>query len=190
MTLKVYAAPLRLLPVAEVSTPDVLKVLQPLWLKKPETAGFAAESRPCSMRPGAGHIDDRAPNPARWAGHLETLLPPPARLARGHHRAIMKRLSGQDSMAAMALRFLILTAARSGEVLGAVWNEIDLAAKVWTVPASRMKASRASIACRFPIRQPRSLRGLPRSGSGRSFFRDKSAGVRCRIWRSKCCFAG
>ncbi|MGB7046493.1 MAG: integrase, partial [Methylocella sp.] len=57
-------------------------------------------------------------------------------------RPFMKRLGGQDSVAALALRFLILTVARSGEVLGAMWQEIDLGAKVWIVPASRMKASR------------------------------------------------
>jgi integrase len=99
----------------------------------------------------AGHIDEHRSNPARWAGHLKMLLPPPARLPRGYHAAMayaaevpafMKRLSGQNSIAALALRFLILTAARTGEVLGARWAEIDLDAKVWTVTASRMKAGR------------------------------------------------
>lgn len=82
MTLKVYAAPLRPLPVAEISTQDVLKVLQPVWSTKPETASRLRgriEAVIDSARV-AGHLDDRAPNPARWAGHLEMLLPPPARL--------------------------------------------------------------------------------------------------------------
>ena len=161
MTLKVYAAPLRPLPVAEVSTQDVLKVLQPLWQAKPETASRLRgriEAVIDAAR-SAGHIDDRATNPARWAGHLEMLLPPPGRLARGHHRAMayqdlpafMKRLSGQDSVGALALRFLILTAARTGEVLGAAWQEFDLEGKVWTVPASRMKAAREH---RVPLSGP------------------------------------
>ncbi|MFZ0494983.1 MAG: site-specific integrase [Methylocella sp.] len=66
-------------------------------------------------------------------------------------RPFMKRLGGQDSVAALALRFLILTVARSGEVLGAMWQEIDLGAKVWIVPASRMKASREH---RMPLSEP------------------------------------
>jgi integrase len=161
MTLNVYAAPIRPLSVADVSTQDVLKVLQPLWLEKPETASRLRGRIQAVLDAArsAGHIDDRAPNPARWAGHLEMLLPPPARLARGHHRAMayvdmpafMKRLGGQDSIAAVALRFLILTAARSGEALGAAWDEIDLAAKVWTIPASRMKALREH---RIPLSEP------------------------------------
>jgi integrase len=152
MTLKVYAAPLRLLPVAEVSSQDVLKVLQPLWLEKPETA-LRLRGRIEAVLDAArtaGHIDDRAPNPARWSGHLEMLLPAPARLIRGHHEAMpyrdlpafMARLRGQDGMGAIALQFAILTAARSGEVRGATWSEIDLETRVWTVPASRMKSGR------------------------------------------------
>jgi integrase len=161
MTLKVYAAPLRPLPVAEVSTQDVLKVLQPLWQAKPETASRLRGRIEAVINAArsAGHIDDRAPNPARWAGHLEMLLPRPARLIRGHHAAMAyqdlpaftKRLSGNDSMAAMALRFLILTAARTGEVLGAAWQEFDLDGKVWTIPASRMKAGREH---RVPLSKP------------------------------------
>jgi integrase len=89
-------------------------------------------------------------NPARWDGHLKHLLAPPKKLARGHHAAMayadlpafMGELRRREATAALALEFLILTAARSGEVIGAGWSEIDLKAKLWTVPAARMKAGR------------------------------------------------
>jgi integrase len=161
MTLETYAAPLRALPVAEVSTQDILRVIQPIWQEKPETASRLRgriEAVLDSARV-AGHIPEREPNPARWSGHLEMLLPPPAKLARGHHAALayldlpafLTRLGGQEGMAALALRFLILTAARTGEALGARWDEIELDAKVWTIPASRMKAGREH---RVPLSKP------------------------------------
>src|SRR5687768_14342501 len=89
-------------------------------------------------------------NPARWRGHLDAILPKRARLTRGHHKAMafddvpkfMQDLRQREGVAARALEFLILTAARSGEVLGACWDEIDLDAKLWTVPRDRMKAGR------------------------------------------------
>ncbi len=161
MTLKVYGAPLRPLAASEVSTQDVLKVLQPIWTEKPETASRLRGRIEAVLDAArtAGHIDDRAPNPARWAGHLEMLLPRPVKLARGHHRAMayqdlpafMQRLGDQDGIAALALRFLVLTAARSGEVLGAAWDEFDFRANVWTVPAFRMKATREH---RVPLSGP------------------------------------
>ena len=150
MTLKTYAAPLRSLPVAEVDTAAVLGVLQPIWLAKPETAARlrgriervldAAKAR--GLRVGE--------NPARWRGHMDHLLPKRQKLTRGHHAALpyeeipafIAGLRKREAVAALALEFLILTAARSGEVLGARWQEIDIKAKVWTVPADRMKAGR------------------------------------------------
>jgi integrase len=150
MTLKIYAAPLRSLPVAQVDTAAVLGVLQPIWQAKPETASRlrgriervldAAKAR--GLRSGE--------NPARWRGHMDHLLPKRQKLTRGHHAALpydavpafIAGLRQRDAVAALALEFLILTAARSGEVLGARWGEIDLEAKVWNVPATRMKAAR------------------------------------------------
>jgi len=87
-------------------------------------------------------------NPALWRGHLRNVLPAHRRLGRGHHAAMpypdvpafVQELSGKEAMAARALEFLILTAARAGEVLGAAWGEIDLEKRLWTVPANRMKA--------------------------------------------------
>jgi integrase len=89
-------------------------------------------------------------NPARWRGHIDALLPRRSRLTRGHHKAMpfddvpafIGKLRAMGGVAPAALEFAILTAARSGEVLGAQWNEIDLDAQVWTVPASRMKSAR------------------------------------------------
>jgi len=152
MTLETYAASLRSTPVGEISTQDVLKVLEPIWTIKAETASRLRGRIEAVLDAArvAGHIDDRAPNPARWSGHLEMLLPRAGKLSRGHHAAMpyqdvsafLKHLQEAEGVAARALEFTILTAARSGESLGAQWSEIDFDAGTWTVPAERMKASR------------------------------------------------
>jgi integrase len=150
MTLKDYAAPLRRLPVDKIVTNDVLSVLKPLWNDKPETAsrlrgrieGVLDAAKAQGLRDGE--------NPARWRGHLDQLLPKRQRLSRGHHAAMsytdlaafISDLQTRQATAALALEFTILTAARSGEVLGARWEEFDPDHAVWTVPASRMKAGR------------------------------------------------
>lgn len=149
-TLEVYAASLRPLPIADVGTEHVLKVLQPLWKTKQETASRlrgriervldAAKAK--GLRSGE--------NPARWRGHLDKLLPRRQKLQRGHHPAMpypdvpafIVELRKREAVAALMLEFTILTAARSGEVVGAKWDEIDRKAKLWTVPASRMKAGK------------------------------------------------
>lgn len=150
MTLREYAAPIREKPVNEVGTEHVLAVLKPIWLEKPETAS--------RLRGRIEHVLDAARakgyrdgvNPALWRGHLDKLLPKRPKLSRGHHAALpyqdvaafVGRLREREAVAAIALEFAILTAARSGEVLGARWDEIDLDRKVWTIPADRMKAGR------------------------------------------------
>jgi integrase len=148
--LKTQAAALRPLKVDAVTTDDVVKVLKPIWLTLPETAS-RLRGRIERVLAAAGARGFRSgPNPALWRGHLDKLLPKRQRLARGHHKALpfaqipefMGALREREAVAALALEFLILTAARSGEVLGALWPEIDLTAKVWTVPAERMKAGR------------------------------------------------
>src|ERR1700724_3161993 len=152
MTLADYAKPLRALPVDEVDTAAVLGVLQPLWQAKPETAS-RLRGRIETVLDAAramGHIPRNEANPARWRGHLDKLLPKRHKLTRGHLAAMpfddvpefIATLRERKAIAALALEFAILTAARSGEVLGARWAEIDLDAKVWTVPAVRMKAGR------------------------------------------------
>jgi integrase len=149
-SLTVLAAPLRSRPVDEIDTTAVLAVLTPLWREKPETASRLRGRIEAVLdaAKAAGHRSGE--NPATWRGHLSHLLPKRQKLSRGHHAAMayadvpafVAKLRGCDAIAAMALEFCILTATRSGEVYGARWSEIDMAAKVWTVPASRMKAAR------------------------------------------------
>ncbi|MBK8084174.1 MAG: integrase arm-type DNA-binding domain-containing protein [Devosia sp.] len=150
MTLTTYCQPLRDQKVSHIGTDDVLSVLSPIWQHKPETAS--------RLRGRIERVLDFArvrgwregENPALWRGHLANVLPPRQKLTRGHHAAMpfadvpsfFGRLQGSDAMAARALQVLILTAARSGEILNARWDEFDLSEGVWSVPAQRMKAGR------------------------------------------------
>ena len=150
MTLETYAAPLRSKPVDTISTEDVLAVLKPIWTAKPETASRLRGRIEKVLDAAKAKGFRTTENPARWRGHLDHLLPKPLKLSRGHHAAMpyeelpafMGELRQREANAALALEFCILTAARSGEVLGCRWSEIDLDKKVWTVPAHRMKAGR------------------------------------------------
>lgn len=150
MTLTVYAAPLRAKPVNEIRTADVLAVLKPIWLEKPETASRLRGRIEKVLNAAKAKGYRTGENPAAWRGHLDHLLPKQSRLSRGHHAAMsyadvpafMGELREREAISAVALEFCILTAGRSGEVLGARWEEIDLRAKVWTIPAERMKAGR------------------------------------------------
>ena len=150
MTLTTYAGPIRSKRVSDVNTDDVLQVLDPIWQKRPETAS--------RLRGRIERVLDYAKvrgwrsgeNPALWRGHLKSILPARTKLSRGHHAAMpygnvpafVDRLHGLEAISARALEFLILTAARSGEVREATWDEFDLDAGVWTVPAARMKAGK------------------------------------------------
>ena len=150
VTLQTYAAPLYPRPVDEIDTAAVLGVLAPLWGTKSETASRLRGRIEMVLDAAKAQGHRAGENPAAWRGHLAHVLPRRGKLARGHHAAMpyadvpafIAKLREADSIGALALEFLILTAARSGEVLGARWSEIDLAAKVWTVPAERMKAAR------------------------------------------------
>ena len=150
MTLKVYAKPLRGVRVNRIDTTAVLEVLQPIWLTKPETASRLRGRIERVLDAAKAKGQRTGENPARWRGHLDHLLPRRPKLSRGHHTAMpyadvpefVGELRKRDAVTAYALEFLILTATRSGEVRGATWREIDLDAKVWTIPAERMKAGR------------------------------------------------
>jgi integrase len=150
MTLRDYAAPLRRLPVDKVTTDDVLSVLKPLWNDKPETASRLRGRIERVLDAAKAQGLRNGENPARWRGHLDQLLPKRQRLTRGHHAAMdyadvptfMGELRGRQGAAGRALEFAILTAARSGEVLGARWDEFDLDRVLWIVPPARMKAGR------------------------------------------------
>jgi integrase len=159
MTLRDYAAPLRRLPADKVTTDDVLSVLKPLWSSKPETASRFRGRIERVLDAAKAQGLRSGENPARWRGHLDQLLPKRQKLTRGHHAAMdyadlpafIEHLQAREGSAARALEFVILTAARSGEVLGARWAEFDLGRGVWTVPATRMKAGREH---RVPLSRP------------------------------------
>jgi integrase len=150
MTLRCYAAPLRRLPVHEITTEDVLSVLKPLWNDKLETASRLRSRIERVLDAAKAQGLRSGENPARWRGHLDQLLPKRQRLTRKHHAAMnypdvptfIADLQTRNATAALALEFIILTAARSGEVLGARWEELDLERAVWTVPPKRMKGGR------------------------------------------------
>jgi integrase len=149
MTLTTYCAPIRLKPVNEIDTTEVLKVLQPIWAKIPETASrLRGRIENVLDSAKAQGFRDGLENPARWKGHLKSILPARQRLTRGHHAALpyddlpalLTALRAKQATAALALELCILTATRSGETLNATWTEFDLAKGVWTIPAIRMKA--------------------------------------------------
>jgi integrase len=153
-TLATYAFPhFGDLPAGDVGTGHVMAALEPIWTAKPETATRVRGRIESVLDYATARGWRSGENPARWRGHLANLLPARGKVARvEHHAALPWREVGTfmaalgereaDSVAALALRFAILTAARSGEVMGAHWAEIDLGEAVWTVPAERMKAGR------------------------------------------------
>jgi integrase len=151
-TLRDHCAPIWNTPVDAIDTAVVLSVLQPVWQATPETASRLRGriEAVLDVARARGHIPADRANPARWKGHLDHLLARRTALSRGHHAAMAYKdvpafiatLSNAATLQATALEFLILTATRCGEVLGARWAEIDLEAKVWTIPAARMKSGR------------------------------------------------
>jgi hypothetical protein len=153
-TLKTYAYPLiGSLPVAAVDTSLVMKVLQPIWNAKPETASRLRGRIEAILNWATVSEFRTGLNPARWRGHLDNLLPARSKIAKVEHHAalpyvdipaFMVELRQQEGMGARALEFLILTAARTGEVMGARWPEINLREKLWTVPAERMTVATTS----------------------------------------------
>jgi len=137
------------LPVDAIDTPLVVKCLSAIWLKTNETARRVQGRIAATIDWATAHGFRQGDNPARWQGHLDKLLADPNKVQkRGHHAALpyaqmgsfMKTLRKCEGIGAKALEFAILTAARSGEVRGANWSEIDLQQGIWTVPAERMKA--------------------------------------------------
>ncbi|KQT08488.1 integrase [Methylobacterium sp. Leaf399] len=149
-TLEVQAARLWTMPVASVETDDVLVVLRPLWQAKPETARRVRGRIEAVLDAARAAGRRQGENPARWRGHLDKLLPRSKKLSRGHHAAMPYAdvpafyggLLTRSGYSSLALRLAILTAARSGEVRGMTWGEVDLSAALWVVPAQRMKAAR------------------------------------------------
>jgi integrase len=137
------------LPVSEIGVAAVLNVLQPIWDTKRETANRLRGRIEAILDWAKAREFRTGENPARWRGHLNMLLTA-KRPPRKHHASLpfanlgtfMLDLRGRDGVGASALEFAILTAARTNEALGARWPEIDMSAKVWTVPGERMKSGR------------------------------------------------
>lgn len=171
-TLKAYAYPVfGSKHVRDVNKADVLAAIEPIWSTKNETASRVRNRIELVLSYAVQReLRPEGLNPARWRGNLDMALPQLSRKSRiEHHAALpiddihgfMNLLAQVEGMGAKALEFLILTAARSGEVRGATWSEIDLDAGTWSIPAERMKASRPH---RVPL-SPRAvelLEGLPR----------------------------
>jgi integrase len=170
-TLVTYAYPLiGDLPVSAIDTGMVMKILEPIWQKKTETASRVRSRLETVLGWATVRGYRKGDNPARWKGHLSALLPKKAKVAKVRHQpampyaelpAFMDELSGNSAMSARALEFTVLTAVRTSEAIEAKWDEIDLEARLWTVPGERMKAGREH---RVPLcdRAVKLLKALPR----------------------------
>jgi integrase len=128
----------------------VLEIIEPIWKQKPETASRVRGRIETVLDAAKARGYRDGENPARWRGHIAQILPARSKLSRGHHNAMpyadvaafISSLSAKQAVAALALEFTILTAARTSEVTGMTWAEVDLSKAVWTIPAKRMKAGR------------------------------------------------
>ena len=160
-TLETYAYPVfGGVLVDAVETGHVMQALEPIWAKKPETASRLRGRIEAVLDYAKSRGWRTGENPARWKGHVSNLLPKKTKVrAVEHHAALpwkevgafLGRLRGEPGTAALALQFTILTAARTNEVIGARWSEIDLDAKAWTIPAERMKGNKEH---RVPLSAP------------------------------------
>lgn len=154
-----YCRALRGKPIDAIDTADVLHVLKPIWLSKPETASRLRGRIERVLDAARARGFRTGDNPAGWRGHLQAMLPKRQKLTRGHHKALpyddlpgfLSDLRKIEAVAARALEFAILTAGRSGEVLGATWKEIDPISAIWSIPAARMKAGKEH---RVPLSKP------------------------------------
>ena len=149
-TLDQYAKTLHRMRVDTIEADDVVRTLKPIWRDKTETASRVRGRIENVLSWAAANKYRTGENPARWKGSLEHLLPNPTKLKKAQHHAsmpyaelpnYMAKLAPKDSVAALALQWLILTGTRSGEARGAAWDEIDLQAGVWTIPAERTKTN-------------------------------------------------
>jgi len=185
-SLEVFAFPaIGTADVATIETPDILRVIEPIWTKRTVTADRVRNRIEsvldwCTVR---GHRP-KGDNPARWSAHLDQVLPSIKDIAKPvHHAALpyrdlpefMKKLRGDRSIAAMALQFAIGTAARSSEALDAVWSEVDLDEAVWTIPGTRMKNGKEHrVLLSAPVLDL--LRDLPREENNPHLFIGGRAG--------------
>ena len=185
-SLDTYASPkIGSLPVASIDLPHIVSVLEPIWATKTETATRVRQRIESVLAWATVNKYRTGDNPARWKGNLEHALPKPSKVRKvDHHAAIpwadvpafMADLRKREGIGARALEFAILTAARSGEVRFATLDEIDLDAKLWTVPAERMKARKAH---RVPLSDAAVtlLESLPRMEGSNLVFTAVRGGV-------------
>ena len=151
-TLATYCYPvLAGLPVQTVDTALVLKVLEPMWTQKPETASRVRGRIESILDWAKAHGNRDGENPARWRGHLDNLLPAKSKVRRVEHHAampyreigmLMAKLRAETTASARALELLVLTATRVSETLSARWEEVDVEQRMWTIPPGRMKSGR------------------------------------------------
>lgn len=184
-TLKTYASPvIGKLPVSDIELGHILRALEAIWHTKTETAKRVRGRIEAILAWAAVHGYRTGDNPARWKGHLEAILPKPSKIAPViHHKALaiddmgrfVHDLRHREGMAAKAVEFTVLTAARSGEVRGATWAEIDMTGRIWTIPAERMKAGREH---RIPLSKDAVtlLEALPRDAGNELVFTGPSGG--------------
>lgn len=153
MTLNDYAEPLHSLAVADITVGDVESCLLPHWAERPETADRLRSRIQAVIDYAIAREWRTTANPARWKGLLDKILPARKKLQRGHHAALaysaapemISKLRTSSGVAARAVEFITLTAARTGEARGAKFSEVDMKAKTWTVPAERMKADKEHV---------------------------------------------
>jgi integrase len=178
-TLRTYVLPkIGPLPVADIDTGLVLKCIEPIWQNKTETANRTRGRIEAVLDWAKVRNYRKGDNPARWRGHLSEVLPARGKIQKTNHHAalpidevpaFMTVLRDQQGVAARALEFTILTAARTGETIGARWSEIDLANATWIIPAGRMKASKEH---RVPLSKPalQILGNVPREKNNAFIF--------------------
>jgi integrase len=184
-TLKTYVHPvIGHLPVAGVDTGLVLRILRPIWSEKPETANRVRGRIETILDWAKAHAYRAGDNPARWKGHLDNVLPKKSKVKRVRHHpalpysdvpAFMADLRAREGLTARALEFTVLTAGRTGAVIGATLDEIDFDAKVWTVPPERTGAKIGGedpAPRRVPLsdRAVEILKALPRERRNRHVF--------------------
>lgn len=182
-TLETYATPVfGSRPIDQIDLGMIMQVLEPIWTTKTETAS-RVRGRIESVLDWAGVRGFRSgENPARWRGHLDLLLPARTRVKKVKHHAALPyaevpafvtEIQKRPAVSARAFEFLILTAARTGEVIGATWPEVDLERHIWTIPADRMKAHREH---RVPLsdRAVAIIEALPKPRTGPLFKEEKS----------------
>ena len=194
-TLDTYAAPIiGSMPVQDIEVADVKRVLEPIWSTKTETATRLRGRIEAVLAWATVHGHRNGDNPARWRGNLDAVLPKPRRVAKAKHYpalslndapAWFSDLRRRAGFATSALEFAALTAARSGEVRQATWDQVDIEAGLWTIPAEQMKAQREH---RVPLTAPaiQLLSGMSRIGASPLVFPAARGGALSDMSLSAC----